>query len=123
MDTVESPVAQRERVRVRGTVQGVGFRPFVWRLAHELDLDGWVLNDAEGVLAEVQGPAEMIDLFVRRLRSRTPPLARIGSIEREPRETELASGFAIVPSRQGPAATPVTADASTCPDCVRAEGA
>ena len=51
MDTVESPVAQRQRVRVRGTVQGVGFRPFVWRLAHELGLDGWGLNDAAGVLA------------------------------------------------------------------------
>ncbi|NJD87342.1 MAG: carbamoyltransferase HypF [Betaproteobacteria bacterium] len=118
MDTVESPVAQRQRVRVRGTVQGVGFRPFVWRLAHELGLDGWVLNDAEGVLAEVQGAPFALAEFLRRVASDAPPLARVNAVEHEARPLEDGGGFAIAESRGGTASTAVTPDAATCPACL-----
>jgi hydrogenase maturation protein HypF len=111
-------VAVRERVRVRGTVQGVGFRPFVYRLATQLALAGWVVNDAEGVLAEVEGDPGAIEDFVRRLSSEAPPLARVASVEREAREPQRATGFAIGESRGGLAATAVTPDAATCPDCL-----
>ena len=55
---------RRVRVRVDGTVQGVGYRPFVYRLADELDIAGWVLNDERGVLVEAEGPAEIVGAFV-----------------------------------------------------------
>jgi hydrogenase maturation protein HypF len=118
MDTVESPVAERQRVRVRGTVQGVGFRPFVWRLARELGLDGWVLNDAEGVLAEVQGAPFALAEFLRRVAADAPPLARVDAVEHEPRPVEPGGGFAIAESRGGAAATAVTPDAATCAACL-----
>jgi len=75
---------ERQRVRVRGTVQGVGFRPFVWRLASELGLDGWVRNDAEGVLAEVQSAPLALEEFLRRVASGAPPLARVTAHSRRP---------------------------------------
>jgi hydrogenase maturation protein HypF len=118
MDTVTLPTTERQRVRVRGTVQGVGYRPFVWRLARELALDGWVLNDAEGVLAEVQGDPRALAQFCRRLAADAPPLARVVAVEHEPRPLEAAEGFAIAASRGGTASTPVTPDAATCPDCL-----
>jgi hydrogenase maturation protein HypF len=58
---------RRARLRVEGTVQGVGFRPYVYRLAHELELAGFVLNDARGVLLEVEGAADAVERFVARL--------------------------------------------------------
>ncbi len=120
MDSVLTPpVAERQRLRVRGTVQGVGFRPFVWRLARELDLDGWVLNDAEGVLAEVQGSPGALRDFARRIAADAPLLSRVTAVECEPCALERASGFAIAASRGGTATTPVTPDAATCPDCLR----
>ena len=115
--TAQAPAA-RERVRVRGNVQGVGFRPFVWRLAHELGLDGWVLNDAEGVLAEVQGARPALDEFLRRVASHAPPLARVAAVEREAVSPVAARGFAIAASSGGAASTPITPDAATCPDCL-----
>jgi hydrogenase maturation protein HypF len=110
---------QRQCVRVRGIVQGVGFRPFVWRLARELGLDDWVRNDAEGVLAEVQGSADALAEFARRLATDAPPLARVTAVECQARPPESATGFAIAESRGGTASTPVTPDAATCPDCLR----
>lgn len=120
MDTpVLAPAAtERRRVRVRGTVQGVGFRPFVWRLAHELALAGWVLNDAEGMLAEVQGPRAALEDFQRRLADDAPPLSRVTAVEAHAVAAETGTGFAIAASRGGTAATPVTPDAATCPDCL-----
>ena len=115
---VLSPPVERARVRVRGTVQGVGFRPFIWRLANELALDGWVLNDAQGVLAEVQGTPRALQEFLRRVASEAPPLASVGAVEHEARPVEGGHGFAIAASRGGTATTPVTPDAATCPDCL-----
>ena len=109
---------ERQRVRVRGTVQGVGFRPFAWRLARELALDGWVANDAEGVIAEVQGNAGALAEFALRLAAEAPPLARVETVECSPCALEAGGGFAIAGSRGGKAATPVTPDAATCPECL-----
>jgi len=109
---------ERRRVRVRGTVQGVGFRPFVWRLARELALDGWVANDAEGVIAEVQGGAGALDQFARRVSAEAPPLAAVDAVECSPCAVVDEAGFSIAPSAGGTAATPVSPDAATCPDCL-----
>ena len=66
---------------VRGAVQGVGFRPFVYRLAGELDLKGWVLNSSGGVFAEVEGPSDAVRRFLLRLEKEKPPRAIICSSE------------------------------------------
>ncbi len=110
--------AARLRVRVRGTVQGVGFRPFVWRLATGLGLDGWVRNDAEGVLAEVQGAPGALDEFLRRVAGEAPPLARVAAVEARDCLPQDARGFAIVASAGGAAGTGIPADTATCPDCL-----
>ncbi|MCE5181132.1 MAG: acylphosphatase, partial [Betaproteobacteria bacterium] len=65
------------RIRVRGQVQGVGFRPFVYRLALELGLSGWVLNDADGVEIEAQGSESALDALLSRLKNEAPDLARV----------------------------------------------
>lgn len=111
---------RRVRVRVTGTVQGVGFRPFVYRLARELGLDGWVLNDTLGVLIEAEGEPAAVAQLLSRVESEAPPLARVEGLE--PTELEPcrdASGFAIRASADGgePAA-PVSADSATCEDCL-----
>jgi hydrogenase maturation protein HypF len=114
----------RLRVRVRGTVQGVGFRPFVYRLAHEDGLAGWVLNDEHGVLLEVEGDERAIERFLRALRTRPPPLATIEAVDREPVRPSGEGGFRILESaRHGngprPPSPPVAADCAPCADCLR----
>ena len=75
MPNQQSP-RRRLRVEIHGAVQGVGFRPFVYRLATELGLTGWVINDTRGVFIEVEGPKPALDAFLHRLPAETPPLAR-----------------------------------------------
>jgi hydrogenase maturation protein HypF len=105
------------RIRVRGIVQGVGFRPTVWRLARDLGLRGTVRNDAQGLLIEAWGTG--LDEFVHRLRHEPPPLARIDAIETTPLETKpLPEAFAIVESRAGRVGTDVPPDTATCPACL-----
>src|SRR5450755_85347 len=70
-------MAQRMQVRLRGIVQGVGFRPFVYNLAQRLNLAGYVLNDSSGVIAEVEGPGAAIEAFLKALECEHPPLAWI----------------------------------------------
>jgi hydrogenase maturation protein HypF len=111
-------LAARRAIRVRGAVQGVGFRPFVWRLANELRLDGFVRNDAEGVAIEVQGDAGTLERFVDRLAGEAPGLARIDAIEAREAPPLTGSGFAIEPSVGGRARTGVAADAAVCADCL-----
>ncbi|MGH2887158.1 MAG: acylphosphatase, partial [Solirubrobacteraceae bacterium] len=110
----------RVRVRVTGTVQGVGFRPYVYRLAGELSLGGFVLNDAHGVLIEVEGNGAAVDRFLARLPSEAPPLA---VVERMLAEESVPCGkgsFAIRESVGGSAPdAPVTPDTATCEDCLR----
>lgn len=105
-------------IRVRGRVQGVGFRPTVWRFARELGLAGDVLNDAEGVLIRVAGPSGAIDGLLDRLRREPPPLARIDRIETEAIPPLALRDFTVVESHQGRARTDVAPDAVTCPACL-----
>ena len=110
----------RFRARVEGVVQGVGFRPFVHRLAGELGLDGYVLNDERGVVVEVQGAQELIDAFLVRLRADAPPLAVVERVLAESVEPAPGRGFRIVESeRRGRPAALVSADVATCDDCLR----
>ena len=85
-----------KRVRLQGHVQGVGFRPTVWRHAREVGLDGEVLNDGEGVLIRARGQGKDIETLVRRLRDEAPLLAAIEAIEVEPFTVRLAPGFRII---------------------------
>ena len=110
----------RLRVRVTGTVQGVGFRPYVYRLAGELSLAGFVLNDAHGVLIEVEGDAVAIDRFLARLPCEAPPLAVVEQVLAEERVPCGEGSFAIRESVGGSVPdAPVTPDTATCEDCLR----
>ncbi len=110
----------RLRVRVTGTVQGVGFRPYVYRLAGELSLAGFVLNDAHGVLIEVEGDAIAIDRFLARLPCEAPPLAVVEQVLAEQRVPCGEGSFAIRESVGGSVPdAPVTPDTATCQDCLR----
>ncbi len=114
-----SALIQAERIRVRGQVQGVGFRPTVWRLARGCHLCGDVRNDAQGVLIHVWGAANAIEAFVHRLRNEAPPLARIDEIERSYITLNPApADFSISESVAGPVQTGVVPDAATCPECL-----
>jgi hydrogenase maturation protein HypF len=114
-----SSTSFRVRARVEGTVQGVGFRPFVYRLAGELRLAGWVLNDERGVLLEAEGEAAAVESFLERLRSEAPPLASIERVLSEQLEPQGEEGFSIRDSRSaGEAAAPVAPDGATCDDCL-----
>ena len=110
---------RRVRARVDGTVQGVGYRPFVYRLAGELGIAGWVLNDERGVLVEAEGPPDAVHVFLARLRADAPPLAEVRGVEAQDVPVVGRSGFEIVASERGGAATaPVTPDSATCEDCL-----
>lgn len=108
-----------EEIRVRGLVQGVGFRPNVWRLACECDLVGEVHNDSDGVLIHVWGEPAMLNQFVQRISTEAPPLARIVALERR-RLTGIApvGPFRISASTRGRIRTGIVPDAAACAACV-----
>jgi len=110
----------RQRLTITGQVQGVGFRPFVYRLATELRLTGWVRNDSRGVTIEVQGGVAM-EQFVRRLHAELPPLAQIHGCQVSSAETMSGEDrFDILPSAGGELAdAQVTVDTAVCADCLR----
>jgi hydrogenase maturation protein HypF len=117
---VDAPARRRARVRVHGTVQGVGFRPYVYRLAGELGLGGYVLNDSYGVLLEVEGSADAVEEFLARLSADAPPLAVVERVIAEARAASGQTEFTIRQSpRGGTPNAPVTPDTATCPDCLR----
>jgi hydrogenase maturation protein HypF len=112
---------QRHRILVRGTVQGVGFRPFVWTLAQQLDCVGWVCNDADGVTIELQGTLLNLETFYARLTAEIPTLASISEIRRELIAVrEDLEGFSILESQSSdcPKAD-VSPDMAICGDCLR----
>ena len=112
---------QRERVRlqVRGAVQGVGFRPYVFRLAEELGLSGWVTNDARGVTIEAEGDPAEVELFLRRFPVELPPRAVVHDIEPRKVATEDDRSFVIRQSEGAGAKSAVLLpDIATCGDCL-----
>jgi hydrogenase maturation protein HypF len=111
------------RIVVSGTVQGVGFRPFVFRLAHETGVAGRVRNDAAGVTIEAFGPPAALDLFARRLREDRPPAAVVAELRSEAIAPEPAAGFEIVESAgAAERRSAIPPDLATCPDCLRELG-
>src|ERR1035437_473025 len=111
---------RRLRIEVQGAVQGVGFRPFVFRLASELGLSGWVLNGTAGGVIEVEGGDASLEAFSRRLGAEAPPRARIRSVRESMLEPVPYSGFEIRFSEAGGQKTVlVLPDIATCPDCLR----
>jgi hydrogenase maturation protein HypF len=111
----------RQRFTVTGVVQGVGFRPFIHRIATELGLIGFVGNDSGAVFLEVQGPGARIDEFSRRLREEAPPLAAIGAVHvvNIDADTQCDNVFRIVASRAiADATTPIPPDVAVCHDCI-----
>jgi hydrogenase maturation protein HypF len=111
--------AARRRIRVTGVVQGVGFRPFVHRLATELGLAGHVGNDGDGVFIEVEGGALSLARFEARLADEAPPLARIFGVEAASVPPQHESRFRIVESHTRPRPTTfVSPDVAVCDDCV-----
>ena len=110
----------RRRIVVRGLVQGVGFRPFVYELARSCGLTGHVGNNSSGVFIEVQGTSQAVDLFLRDLSKRAPALAVIETVSVEEQATREESDFVIVASEpQAELSTPIPPDIATCVDCLR----
>ena len=106
------------RIRVTGLVQGVGFRPFVWRLANAHGLQGWVRNDAAGVDVHVEGDAECIDRFIAGLKAEAPPLARVDAVNATETGPEGIMAFTIDTSRAGDVHTMIGADTAVCDECL-----
>ena len=114
------PGLARSAIRVRGAVQGVGFRPTVFRLARARGLAGFVRNDGRGVLVEVEGPAAEVGGFPALLRADAPPLARIDAIEVAPLAALGERGFRVAASGRAPEAlAAIPPDAAPCDACVR----
>jgi hydrogenase maturation protein HypF len=110
----------RRRVTVRGTVQGVGFRPFVHRLATALSLAGFVSNTANGVLIEVEGPPDRVTDFCDLLATEPPPLAAVTGVGFEDLPvTGAEDAFAIRATDHSPGRTHLPPDTATCADCLR----
>lgn len=110
----------RLRLKLAGTVQGVGFRPFAYRLAARLGLGGWVANTPQGVVVEVEGAWETVRNFVRQLTSNAPPSAVVEVASTQTIPSEGVTAFAIRNSgEEGPTRAVVPADLATCADCLR----
>ena len=107
-------------IKVRGVVQGVGFRPFVYRMARELQLNGWVLNGEEGVEIHLEGPESAFGEFERRLKSDAPPASRITCIEVHPAAAVGFREFTIKESeRKDRPTVRISPDLPVCDDCLR----
>ncbi|MDD2919344.1 carbamoyltransferase HypF [Rhodoferax sp.] len=107
-----------QHIRVTGIVQGVGFRPFVWRLAEQLGLRGWVRNDSQGVEILAQGGPPALAELQQRLRTDAPPLARVDSVQAQELAAEPFTAFSIIASQSGQAATAIGPDVAVCAECL-----
>ena len=106
------------RITIHGVVQGVGFRPFVYRLAHRLGVDGSVANNGDGVLIHAGGGSAALDRFVAALREEAPPASRIVRVSAMPAE-QPEPGFRILASaREGRPSTQIAPDIAVCEDCL-----
>jgi hydrogenase maturation protein HypF len=115
-----SSIIKRLRIVLQGAVQGVGFRPFVYRLAVELGLRGWVANTAQGVFIEVEGRPEALETFRVRLIRDKPAIAVVQSVETSILDPVNYPDFAIRESTAGEKTVLVLPDLATCAEC-RAE--
>jgi hydrogenase maturation protein HypF len=116
---MRTTVRERREISVRGIVQGVGFRPFVYTLARRRGLAGLVRNDAEGVHIEAEGPPEELELFVRGIREEAPPLAVVEALSWRPLSVLEERDFRIEESREGVRRRAlVSPDVATCEDCL-----
>jgi hydrogenase maturation protein HypF len=111
--------AARLKMTIRGAVQGVGFRPFVYRLAAELELNGWVNNTARGVFVEVEGAREKLDQFLLRVEREKPTISFIQSLESSFADPVGYANFEIRKSEGGEKTALVMPDVATCPECLR----
>ena len=115
----EDAITARMKVTIRGAVQGVGFRPFVYRLARQIQLAGSVRNTSQGVSIEVEGPEASLREFLVRLQHEKPAIASIHSLESQFLDPVGLAGFDIAPSEDGQKRAIVLPDIATCPDCLR----
>ena len=107
------------QIRVSGQVQGVGFRPFVYQLAHELGLAGWVRNDSEGVEIAVEGEHQNVMRLIERLRNEPPALARVEMVTHDLAQVITGlQGFSITESRDGKVLTGIAPDMAVCTECL-----
>jgi hydrogenase maturation protein HypF len=108
-----------KRIRIFGVVQGVGFRPFIYRLAKEYDLKGWVLNTSSSVEIEVEGEKDSIERFISDIKRKAPPVARIERIEVEDSVPNNHRDFLIKESKEEPGYQLISPDIAVCEDCLR----
>lgn len=110
----------RKRILVKGVVQGVGFRPHIYKLASAYSLSGWVKNDAAGVTIEAEGPPASLAGFIRDIALKKPPAARVDSVSPSPVRPSGGRSFLISKSGGAAAAAAIIpADLALCPDCLR----
>ena len=113
------PVIRRMRITIRGAVQGVGFRPFVYRLASEMNLPGWVLNSPQGVFLEIEGPVANLESFLLRLQNEKPAPSFIQSLEFSYLDPVHYSSFEIRSSAQDGSQTAlILPDIASCAECL-----
>ena len=107
-------------IHIKGVVQGVGFRPFVYQLATRLSLKGWVRNTSDGVDIEIDAPDQIIEEFIQLIQSERPPLARIDDIQVSYNASHGYDTFSILNSKEiSGVFQPISADVSICDDCLR----
>ena len=117
--SAETGTVRRLRTVIRGAVQGVGFRPFIYRLATEMGLPGWVINSAQGVFIEVDGAEPKLREFLARVEREKPAISYIQSIESSFLDAAGFVTFEIRESSGGEKTALILPDLSTCPDCMR----
>ena len=109
---------QRKAIRVNGVVQGVGFRPFVFALAHDTNVSGFVGNDSDGVFIEIEGAGSACDEFLSRLTAEAPPMSRVDSCSVAEMPSTGETGFRIVESNDSTGTTSIPPDTATCQECL-----
>ncbi|HET8910456.1 MAG TPA: acylphosphatase, partial [Ktedonobacteraceae bacterium] len=119
MSTTTDSTIQRRRILVQGIVQGVGFRPFIYGLAQRLGLDGFVLNNSQGVIIEIEGTMPTLALFQQALYDQAPPLARVDSVAVELLTPDHQQGFSIIHSQAGNERQAlISPDSTICHNCL-----
>ena len=107
------------KIKINGIVQGVGFRPFIYKLAVEEGLKGFVLNSTNGVFIEAEGHKPSLDKFVQRIKRELPPAAEIKHFEIEATADKKYEDFVIKASSKTSGSTLISPDLAVCEDCVR----